>query len=497
MNKAIIYTRVSTKEQAEGGYSLSNQDKECKKFARDNNFIIHKVYEERGESAKTTDRTQLQHLMQYCSQHKKDIDALIIWKFDRLARNMQDFYFLNNYFNKMNIRVLSATEVNGESATEKLTRNMLGAFAQFENDQKSERVTAGMKEAFLQGKWMWKVPLGYIMRDGNIEPDPATAPYVQKIFKLFATGMYQQVQIIKIMKEDGLEINTNMICRMLKNPFYKGYMLKKNWSVVPIRGNFEPLVSETEFAKVQCYLRGKKPIIAAYKRNNPEFPLRQFITCPNCNQPLTGSKSKGRKERYAYYHCHNKDCCINFRIRKERLEKAFVDYLNIIKPERNLINLFEETVKEVYKDKVAIRLNQKNQVQNKLLELKNKKSKLIDFRLDGTINEDDYKFKTEQLTLEIQEQELLLQEVNEIDEDFTKCLNYTCKAINNIDILWQKGNLDIKQRLQKLIFPKGLSYDLSDFRTGEISSLFIKIGSLTEPYSNMVPPSEFESLSTP
>lgn len=148
MSNAIIYTRVSTKEQAEGGYSLSNQDKECKKFAIDNKFSILKVYEERGESAKTTDRTELQHLMRYCTQNKKEIDALIIWKFDRLARNMKDFYFLNNYFNSLNIKVLSATEVNGESATEKLTRNMLGAFAQFENDQKSERVTAGMKQAF-------------------------------------------------------------------------------------------------------------------------------------------------------------------------------------------------------------------------------------------------------------------------------------------------------------------------------------------------------------
>ena len=53
--------------------------------------------------------------------------------------------------------------MNGESATEKLTRNMLGAFAQFENDQKSERDTAGMKQAFLTGHWLWRAPIGYIM----------------------------------------------------------------------------------------------------------------------------------------------------------------------------------------------------------------------------------------------------------------------------------------------------------------------------------------------
>ena len=497
MSNAIIYTRVSTKNQAEEGYSLAGQEKDCKVFAEMNGYKVSRVFVEKGESAKTQDRTELQNLMKFCVANKKNIDAIIIWKIDRLTRDIKDFYSLQEFFAKLNIKVLFARENNGDSATDKLTRNLMGVLAQYENDQKSERVTNGMKTAFLQGHWMWKAPIGYIMKNGNIEPDPKTAHHIKKIFKLFATGMYMQTQIIKIMADDGLKINTNLLCRMLKNPLYNGYMYKKEWSEEPIRGIFEPLISEAEFKKVQDILNGKKPVITTYNRNNPEFPLRQFITCPNCNQPLTGSKSRGRKERYAYYHCHHKDCCINFRIRKERLEDAFVDYLKFIKPERNLLNLFEATVKDVYNEKLSERLNTQKRVHEKLIELKNRKSKLIDFRLDGTISEEDYMFKTEQLAEEIQEHEFRLREIDEIDNDLCKCLKYACKMIENIDTLWINGDLDLKQRLQKLIFPKGLSYNLSDFRTAEISSLFIKIGSLTEPYSNMVPPSEFESLSTP
>ena len=374
MGNALIYTRVSTKNQAEEGYSLAGQEKDCKLFAQMNNYNVVKVFVEKGESAKTQDRTELQNHMKYCVGHRKDIDAIIIWKIDRLTRDIKDYYSLQDFFTKLNIKLLFARENNGDSATDKLTRNLMGVLAQFENDQKSERVTAGMKQGFLTGHWMWKAPFGYIMKDGNIEPDPKTAHYVKKIFKLYATGMYQQVQIIKIMADDGLKINTNMLCRLLKNQLYKGFMYKKEWSKEPIRGIFEPLISETEFMKVQDILSGKKPIITAYKRNNPDFPLRQFITCPNCNQPLTGSKSKGRKERYAYYHCHNKDCSINFRIRKERLEKEFIDYLKIIKPEQNLLNLFEATVKDVYKDRISDKVNSKKIIQNKLIELKNKKS---------------------------------------------------------------------------------------------------------------------------
>lgn len=497
MGNAIIYTRVSTKNQAEEGYSLAGQEKDCKIFAEMNNYSVSKVFVEKGESAKTQDRTELQNLMKFCVANKKNIDAIIIWKIDRLTRDIKDFYRLQEFFTKLNIRVLFARENNGDSATDRLTRNLMGVLAQYENDQKAERVTNGMKTAFLQGHWMWKAPIGYLMKNGNVEPDPKTAHHIKKIFKLFSTGLYQQTQIIKIMADDGLKINTNRLCRLLKNPIYSGYIYKKEWAEEPIRGIFEPLISEAEFKKVQDILNGKKPVITAYKRNNPEFPLRQFITCPNCNQPLTGSKSKGRKERYAYYHCHHKDCCINFRIRKEKLEKIFVDYLKFIKPERDLLNLFEATVKDVYNEKLSIRLNSQKQVQNKLIELKNRKSKLIDFRLDGTISEEDYKFKTEQLAEEIQEQEFRLREADAVSDDLTKCLKYACKAICNIDTIWENGDLDLKQRLQKLIFPKGLMYYSNDFRTAEISSLFIKKDASLASYINMVPPSEFESLSTP
>ena len=136
-------------------------------------------------------------------------------------------------------------------------------------------------------------------------------------------------------------------------------------------------------------------------------------------------------------------------------------------------------------------------MQDKLVELKNRKSKLIDFRIDGTISEDDYKFKTEQLAEEIQEHEFRLREFEVHDEDLSKCLKYACKAISNIDTLWINGDLDLKQRLQRLIFPKGLMYYSNDFRTAEISSLFIKKDASLASYNNMVPPSEFESLSTP
>jgi hypothetical protein len=59
------------------------------------------------------------------------------------------------------------------------------------------------------------------------------------------------------------------------------------------------------------------------RRNHPDFPLRGFVRCEACGRPLTGSWSKGRNGRYAYYHCQRRCRAVN--VSKAALEGAFVD----------------------------------------------------------------------------------------------------------------------------------------------------------------------------
>ncbi len=68
---AIIYTRVSTEEQANHGFSLQKQELECKNFAKREGYNILKIFKEEGASAKSTNRPQLQNLIKYCIENKK------------------------------------------------------------------------------------------------------------------------------------------------------------------------------------------------------------------------------------------------------------------------------------------------------------------------------------------------------------------------------------------------------------------------------------------
>lgn len=77
--------------------------------------------------------------------------TIIVWRFDRFTRKLEDQITLFGKLQKYDIKVISATENNEENMTGNLMRNIIGSFAQYENDVKSERVKAGMEQAFLEG----------------------------------------------------------------------------------------------------------------------------------------------------------------------------------------------------------------------------------------------------------------------------------------------------------------------------------------------------------
>ncbi len=122
---------------------------------------------------------------------------------------------------------------------------------------------------------------------------------------------------------------------------------------------------------------------------------------------------------------------------------------------------------------------------------------MLDLLIEEKISSDAYKMKVEQF----EKAELDLKSkiaVNNIPENnFNECLEYACNILDNLDSFWLNSNIDIKERLQKIIFPNGLRYETGVFRNSRMSSLFKIIGTLSVPSINMVPPREFESLSTP
>ena len=494
--KAIIYCRVSTVEQAQKGYSLEAQERECTKFAENQGFEAEKIFIERGESAKTTDRTELQKLIKYSVENKKSLDALIIWKYDRLARNLSDQTELVKHFSSLGIRVLSVTENNEDNSVGRLMRNIIGSFAQYENDIRAERTISGMKQALKEGRWCWKPPLGYkSIKDGNKKCIVPTdeSQFIVEAFEMMGTSLYKQTDVLSCLRKKGLNgLSKSSLNRILRNPLYAG-LIRVEWLPDYVDALHKPIISRDIFFKVQAILDGKRPVVVPRPRNNADFPLRNFIRCERCGSKLTGSWSKGRNKKYAYYHCRGKGCSMN--IRKEVLEAVFYEYLQSFQPKEEILDLFGAIVLDVWEKQQEERFKEQKRMERELDSLKQKKDRIFDLLLKKTIDDETYKFKMEEIAVEITTKEIELNEIKIDLNDVESCINYCKFFLSNIARLWHDSPLDLRQRFQNLIFPEGIAFDGENFRTAVTANIFRHLQPERVQKYSLVAPTGFEPVS--
>jgi DNA invertase Pin-like site-specific DNA recombinase len=156
---AVIYVRVSTKEQTEN-LSLPTQLRACEEFCRRQRYDVLERFHEEGESAKTTDRTELQKLLTFCRLNKGRVHFVVVVNLTRFARDKYDHFALRSHLQSLGISLRSATEPIDDTSTGKLMEGVLAAFAQFDNDVRSDRTRAGMKAAPELGRWVLLAPIG-------------------------------------------------------------------------------------------------------------------------------------------------------------------------------------------------------------------------------------------------------------------------------------------------------------------------------------------------
>jgi site-specific DNA recombinase len=137
--RAVIYCRVSTKEQVEEGNSLSTQEKICREYSLKHGYDIAEVFVEQGESAKTQNRPELRRMMAYCASKKNNISVAIAYKIDRISRNTDDYSQIRIVLKKYGVEIKSTSENFENNPAGRFMENMLANVAQFDNDVRTER----------------------------------------------------------------------------------------------------------------------------------------------------------------------------------------------------------------------------------------------------------------------------------------------------------------------------------------------------------------------
>ena len=187
----MVYVRVSTKEQTEN-LSLPTQLRACEEYCRRQGYEILERFHEEGESAKTTDRSQLQNLLAYCRLNKGRVHFVVVFNLTRFARDKYDHFALRSHLQSLGISLRSATEPIDDTSTGKLMEGVLAAFAQFDNDCRSDRTHAGMKAAMEFDRWVFLAPIGYLnaprAMGKSLMVYPGRAPLVPRAFEEYASA---------------------------------------------------------------------------------------------------------------------------------------------------------------------------------------------------------------------------------------------------------------------------------------------------------------------
>ena len=145
MPRAIAYIRVSDARQIENT-SLTGQEDTCREWLTRERIELERVFVDRGESAKSADRPAFQEMFRYLAALAKGtISHVVVYKFDRFSRNVEDGAEYRMRLRKLGISLRSATEATDDSPAGKFLTTMLSAAGQFDNDQRAERTLKGMK----------------------------------------------------------------------------------------------------------------------------------------------------------------------------------------------------------------------------------------------------------------------------------------------------------------------------------------------------------------
>jgi site-specific DNA recombinase len=358
--QAVVYARVSSKEQEKEGFSIPAQLKLLKEYAAANGLAVAQQYVD-VETAKQTGRAAFGEMVGYLKSHPS-VRVMLVEKTDRLYRNLKDWVTVDELDVEMHFPKEGVVLSRESRSSEKFMHGIKVLMAKNYIDNLSEEARKGMQEKAEQGIWPTVAPLGYrniTGPDGKkvIATDPDVAPIISKLFEWYATGQYSLKEVAQkardagfIYRRTGARVPVSAVHTILRNRLYTGWF---EWNGKLIKGRHQPLVSEELWERVQGVLDGRNANKA--KRGKHNFAFSGLIACAKCGCSVVGEI---KKQRYVYYHCTgyadkcqgNPASCRRSYVREELLEKQFTELLGQLRFDNDVLEWVRESLQASHTD---------------------------------------------------------------------------------------------------------------------------------------------------
>ena len=350
--RAVLYARVSTKEQETEGFSLDAQLALLRGYAASKGLIVVKEYVE-AETAKTTGRPVFSAMLK--SIRDGEASAIIVEKTDRLYRNLKDRVLVDELGPDIHLVKESTILTKNSRSHERFIHDIKLVVAKSFIDNLKEEITKGMTQKARSGIWPSVAPLGYVNTSKGsvktIEPDSDIAPKIASLFARYAEGTSSITRLSEVAEEIGLSsksgksIPRSSLHRILRNPIYYGRII---WNGDDLPGSHEPIVTPEMWRKVQSVLDGRtaeQPI-----KSREPYPLVGLVRCGKCGCLMSPYTAKGK---YVYYACTGARGCSRKGIRQEVLMAEVECVLEGLRIPTDYVPLIRQALKELHADQSA------------------------------------------------------------------------------------------------------------------------------------------------
>lgn len=408
MTYPAIYARYSSELQNDG-YSIETQIEECKKALSRDDRATAVSYIDRAKSGTTVaGRPQLAQLMRDARERK--ISRLMVYKFDRLGRDVAETATTIRNLEEIGVTVCSATE--GDNP---LLRNMLLAFSEHFVRQLSERTHLGVIKAAEAGRVGGVAPYGYRKgADGRLVIDDETSVVVRRIFADYVTKGLSCVSIARTLNVEriappkgshrrSLNWRASCIYEMIASELYMGRQVfnrrrfrrdrstgkrvyvvrsKSEWKVLD-RPDLA-IVSKEVFQAAQK--RRRERTVQSSRRRS--YSLSGLVSCEDCGSSFVAAyrrKLSGRQ--YVYFECGNRhaggDCGNDFRFREDLVTAKILQEITeqLLATER--IEELKKIVIRVSLDRLSENAREREETGLEIAQIRNRQKAIMSLMIEA------------------------------------------------------------------------------------------------------------------
>jgi site-specific DNA recombinase len=279
----LAYCRVSTEEQAEEGWSIEGQTDKLRAYANLHDLGEITVVSDPGLSGKNMLRPGLQQLL--AAVEAGHVSHVVVWKLDRLSRNLRDLMELRDRFEKHGVTLHSVCEsLDLSTPSGRWFFSMMGGQAEYFREALAENVRMGNARAHKEGRHLNRPKFGYDLVDKFLVSN-SDAPIVREVFRLRREG----VSLIGI--EDATGVKASTVKTIIESRVYLGEIkFKKEW----LPGVHESIITESEWQAAQrAHTKGGR---------RSKDPLSGRVVCGLCGRKMSVMQNGQRSVSYRCWH---------------------------------------------------------------------------------------------------------------------------------------------------------------------------------------------------